>query len=66
MQHRTFGHLITYGLHRIERRHRFLEDHGDLATADLAKPGFFGHQKVFARKLDTVPIWRARTREGDP
>jgi hypothetical protein len=27
------GHLVADGLHRVERRHRFLEDHRDVVAA---------------------------------
>jgi hypothetical protein len=35
MQTDDFGDLIADGVDRIERRHRLLEDDGDLLAADL-------------------------------
>jgi hypothetical protein len=34
-----FGHLVADGLHRVERRHRFLEDHRDVVAAGGAPVG---------------------------
>ena len=34
-----FRDLISDPVHRVQRRHRLLEDHRDLGTADLPQPG---------------------------
>ena len=46
------GHLCADGMHRIEARHRFLEDHGDLVAADLAQCLFRHRQQFVAVKPD--------------
>ena len=45
----ALGHLLADGLDRVERRHRFLEDHADIVAAQRAHP-------VFGRGQDVDPV----------
>jgi hypothetical protein len=50
----TLGHLAADGHDRVERRHRLLEDHGDLTTAQSAKTVRRRAKKIDARGLVLV------------
>ena len=43
-------HLIAHRVHRVQRGHRFLEDHGDLVTSNLPHFPFRQFEKVFSFK----------------
>src|SRR6185295_1186632 len=53
MAHDGFGNLYPDAEHRIERDHRLLENHGDLATAHLAQAGLIQRRHVVASYADT-------------
>src|SRR5881628_3262254 len=50
-----FRDLIAYREHRIERRHRLLEDHGDLIAAHGAELGRGEREEIAAFELDQAP-----------
>src|SRR5450759_4211056 len=52
MQGNSFTDLITNRVDRIERRHGFLEDHGDFVTAYHAHLFFILLEKVFPMEED--------------
>src|SRR5690606_19440694 len=58
-----FGNLKADSQHRIERRHRLLEDHRHFVAADTAHLRLRERQKLFPRKLDraldlALSLWR--------
>jgi len=48
----AFGHLLADRLDRVERGHRFLEDHADLVAAQRAHAGFGRGEQVFVAEPD--------------
>ena len=50
MQQDRFGDLIAHGKHRVERGHRLLEYHRDVAAAQPAHPRGIGADQLFALK----------------
>ena len=68
MQQNRFGDLIAYGKHRVERGHRLLEDHRDVAAAQPAHSRRIGADQLFALKLDRAahdPAGRLRDQTHD-
>ena len=64
VQDQRLGDLLADGHHRIERRHRLLEDHRDLVAAHAAHLFFADLQEVAAAELDRARDDAAR-RIGD-
>ncbi|BDE05869.1 hypothetical protein WPS_11450 [Vulcanimicrobium alpinum] len=56
MQARRFRDLFPDGEHGVERRHRILKDHRDVAAADLAHLGFALRQQVLAFEEDAAAL----------
>src|SRR3984893_19029669 len=48
MQLKYFAYLALDRMQGIERRHRLLEDHGDVGASDFAQPGLAVGQKILA------------------
>ncbi|MFX7902587.1 hypothetical protein ABTK34_19155, partial [Acinetobacter baumannii] len=46
MHLQNLGDLPADGQHRVERRHRFLEDHCDIATAPAAHLDLREHEQL--------------------
>jgi hypothetical protein len=55
-----FDDLGTYGIDRIQRRHRFLKDHRDVVAADLAHFPFRELEQVVAAKQGLTTLDEAR------
>jgi hypothetical protein len=53
-----FGHLVADGLHRVERRHRLLEDHRDVAPR-VAHQSASGWPRSSCRRADVPGGGRA-------
>ena len=56
---RPFGDLLADAHHRVERGHRLLEDHRDLAAPNLAEPAGGGRREIGALEQD-LPAHEAR------
>ncbi len=50
-QPKHFDDLLAHGVQRIQRCHRLLEDHGDIATADAPEPPLGNSHQVFRLPL---------------
>ena len=53
VKHNGFNDLITRGVHWVERRHRFLEYHGNVGTTDGAYLAVIHAQQVLAFKQNS-------------
>ena len=60
------GDLLADGVHRVERRHRVLEDHRDLAAPDLAQLLFRRQQQIVALPQDLPALDAARGLGDEP
>jgi hypothetical protein len=47
-----FDNLEANRIHRVERRHGLLEDHGNLVTANFAQLAFRDSSKLATEQLD--------------
>ena len=54
MLNQRFRDLEADGEHRIEARHRFLEDHGDIVAADVLHISFGQRQQIAASEHDAA------------
>src|ERR1051326_2871624 len=52
---RGLGDLVAHREHRVERRHRLLEDHRDLVAADRAQLARSEREQIASRELDEAP-----------
>ena len=64
VQDQCFGDLMANGQHRIQRRHRLLEDHGNGVAANLAHLGFRQLEQVAALE-DHPSVDRSPRRRRD-
>ena len=54
VQHQRFGHLVSDGVHRVQRRHRLLEDHADAVATQLAQGSVGQADQFLAVKADAA------------
>ncbi|KAG1448900.1 hypothetical protein G6F57_016741 [Rhizopus arrhizus] len=54
MQAQRLADLVAQGQHRIQARHRLLEDHGDAVAAQRAALAFRQRQQVLAFEQDAA------------